>query len=75
MSKVSLGILMAAALLIVLAQYFNLPFVSGGSGVVFLVALGYAYVVAKREAQLLMTAIRVQEENRFRDRNEAVPAE
>lgn len=75
MSKVSLGIVMAAATLIVLAQYFELSFVSGGSGVVFVVALGYAYVVAKREAQLLMTAIRVQEENRFRDPNQPVPAE
>ncbi|NQX94966.1 MAG: hypothetical protein HRT64_08630 [Erythrobacter sp.] len=49
MSKFTLGILLAAAVLIVLATYFNVLFVAGGSGVVMVVALAYSYVVARRE--------------------------
>ncbi len=67
MSKISLTILMVAAALVVAAQIFELPFVSGGSGVVLVVALGYAYVVAQREARLFLAAVREQEANRFRD--------
>ncbi|MBO6610081.1 hypothetical protein [Altererythrobacter sp.] len=57
MSKLSLSILMAAVVLIVLAVFFDLPFVRNGSGVILLVGLGYAYTVAKREVQLLNYAV------------------
>ena len=67
MSKVSLTLLLTAVALIVVAQFFELPFVSGGSGVLLVVALGYAFVVAKREAKLFMAAMQDQEDNRFRD--------
>ncbi len=66
MSNLSLALLLAAVALIIVAQSFELPFVSGGSGVLLVVALGYAFVVAKREAKLFLAAMRDQEENRFR---------
>lgn len=49
MSKMIQGILIAAVMLIVFAVIFDSAFVVGGSGVVLLVGLGYAYVVSKRE--------------------------
>ncbi|TWJ09138.1 hypothetical protein [Altererythrobacter ishigakiensis] len=57
MSKLSLSIFIAAVVLIVLAVFFDLPFVRNGSGVILLVGLGYAYTVAKREVQLLNYAV------------------
>lgn len=51
MSKLTQTILLAAVLLIVVAVMFNSAFVVGGSGVVLLVAVGYAYVVSRREAE------------------------
>jgi hypothetical protein len=51
MSKLTQTILFAAVLLIVVAVMFNSAFVVGGSGVVLLVAVGYAYVVSRREAE------------------------
>ena len=67
MSKVTLALLMAAAALIVAGVFFEISWISSGSGVLLLVGLGYAYVVAKREAELLYAAIRDRDENRFRD--------
>lgn len=76
MSKVTLAILMAAAALIVAAVFFEVSWISSGSGILLLVALGYAYVVAKREAELLFAAIKHRDENRFRDTRAArEPAE
>lgn len=57
MSKVSIGILLAAIALIIVAMFFNASFVAGGSGVVLVVGLVYSYVVAKREVQLLSYAM------------------
>ncbi|MCR2833667.1 hypothetical protein [Parerythrobacter lacustris] len=51
MSKLTQTILLASVLLIVVAVMFNSAFVIGGSGVVLLVAVGYAYVVSRREAE------------------------
>ena len=62
MSKLSLALLMAAAVLIVLAVIFEVPFAQGGSGVLMLAALAYAYVVAKREVELLTYAAKDREE-------------
>lgn len=51
MSKNLVAILFAAVLLIVLATVYNSTFVAGGSGIVLVVTLGYAYVVSKRESE------------------------
>ena len=51
MSKTIQGTLVAAVMLIVIAMLFNSTFVAGGSGVVLIVALAYAYVVSKREVE------------------------
>ncbi|MDN3645257.1 hypothetical protein QWY75_03430 [Pontixanthobacter aestiaquae] len=51
MSKTIQYTLVAAVLLIVVATFFNSTFVAGGSGVVLIVGLGYAYVVSKREVE------------------------
>ena len=67
MSKVTLAILMVAAALIVAAVYFEISWITGGTAMLLLVALGYAYVVARRETQLLFAALRERDENRFRD--------
>ena len=53
MSKVTLGILCVAIGLIIVAAYFNVLFIAGGSSVVLVVALVYSYVVAKREEDAL----------------------
>lgn len=49
MSKTIQSTLIAAVLLIVIATIFNSTFVAGGSGVVLIVGLAYAFVVSKRD--------------------------
>jgi len=49
MSKLVQGILIAAVLLIVISTIFNSLLVAGGSGLVLLVGLAYAYVVSTRD--------------------------
>ena len=61
MTKSSLGLLVLAMALVTAATYFELPFAAGGSGVLLLVALGYSYVVAKRDMKLLSYAIKDRE--------------
>jgi len=51
MSKTTIGILAAAVGLILLSTLFGAAFVAGGSGVVLLVGLIYAFVVTKRELE------------------------
>ena len=51
MSKTIQGTLVAAVMLILAATLFNSTFVAGGSGIVLIVALTYAYVVSKREVE------------------------
>ncbi|MFN2100061.1 hypothetical protein [Altererythrobacter sp. MF3-039] len=51
MSKITLFILIATVVLIIAAVLTDSAFVAGGSGVVLLVGLAYAYVVSKREAE------------------------
>ncbi len=48
--------MIAAVTLIVIATLFNSTFVAGGSGLVLLVGLVYAYVVSKREVERGETA-------------------
>ena len=64
MSKVSLGTLLAAVALVVLAVILDVPFMRSGSGVILLGGLIYAYTVAKREVELLAYAVnRMDEED------------
>ena len=58
MSNLNLTLLLAAVALVLVAVLLELPIVSGGSGLVYIVALIYAYTVAKREAGLLTYAVR-----------------
>ena len=58
---------MAAAALIVLAVFLDIPFVRNGSGVILLVGLGYAYTVAKREVELLTYAVNHREDEEDED--------
>ena len=62
MSKLSLGLLVTAVAAIVLAVILDLPFMRSGSGVILLVGIGYAYVVAKREVELLAYAVNHMDE-------------
>ena len=64
MSKVSIGILFTAIALVIVATYFEVAFVAGGSGVVIVVALCYSYVVARREMALMSVALEQAEEER-----------
>lgn len=43
--------LIAAVMLIIIATLVDSTFVAGGSGLVLLVGLAYAYVVSKREVE------------------------
>ena len=62
MSNIKLVALFLAIALVILAVIFEVPFVSGGGGVIFVVALVYSYTVAKREAELLLYAVNNREE-------------
>lgn len=77
MSKTSMALLAIAAALVTLATYLELPFAAGGSGVLLLVALGYAYVVAKRDVTLLSYAMKEREYEGYSDMHlgEREPAE
>jgi hypothetical protein len=65
MTKLNVGILMAAVAMIVAATYFELSFATGVSGVLLIVGLGYSYVVATREARLLSYALEEREVEGF----------
>ena len=58
MSKISIAILFAAIGLITLGTYFDVPYVASGSGLILVVGLCYAYVVAKREMVRVADVIR-----------------
>jgi hypothetical protein len=56
-SKISLGVLLTAIALIILAVFLEVPYFTGGSGVLFVAALVYSYHVAKRDMELLQYAM------------------
>jgi uncharacterized membrane protein len=56
-SRINLGILLAAISLIILGVFLDIAIFRNGSGVIFVVGLVYAYVVAKREAALMSHAL------------------
>ena len=62
MSKISIAILFAAIGLITLGTYFDVPYVAGGSGLLLVVGLCYAYVVAKREMARVADVIREEKQ-------------
>ena len=62
MSKISIAILFAAIGLISLGAYFDVPYVAGGSGLILVVGLCYAYVVAKREMARVADVIREEKQ-------------
>ena len=62
MSKISIAILFAAIGLITLGTYFDVPYVAGGSGLILVVGLCYAYVVAKREMARVADLIREEKQ-------------
>ena len=51
MSKVTLGVFIAAIALIVVAVALDAAVFAGGSGVILMVGLVYAFVVARRDAE------------------------
>jgi len=68
MSNVSIVTLFAAIVMIILAVFLEFSVVAGGAGVLFVVGLGYAYVVATREVAAMRHAI----DTRFDDTNPPV---
>jgi len=65
MSRLTILLLLTAMGLVTIATYYELPFAAGGSGVLFAVALGYAFVVAKRDTKLLTYALQENEYESF----------
>ena len=57
MSKISIGLLFTAIGLVLLATYFDVAFLGGGAGVVLVCGLVYAFVVAKRQAELMVLVL------------------
>lgn len=51
MSKTTLGIFLASIALLMVALLVDNTFVAGGSGLVLLVAVIYAYVVTRRDEE------------------------
>ncbi len=51
MSKTTLGIFIAAIVLIIAATAMQATFVAGGAGVVLMVGLIYSYVIAQRDQE------------------------
>ncbi len=65
MSKVTIGILFAAIALLTLGTYLKMPFPTGVSGMMLVVALVYSFVVAKREMGRASKVIKAEEKARF----------
>jgi len=51
MTKTTLAIFLTAVALLLLAVLLEMPFVAGGGGVLLMVGLIYAFVVARRDAE------------------------
>ena len=68
MSKITLAALFGAIALIALAIIFEVSFMAGTSGVLFIAALVYSYHVAKRDVELLAYAMEHRDEDQYEDR-------
>lgn len=64
MSRISIALLFTAIGLILVATYFDIAFLGSGGGVVLVCGLIYAFVVAKRQAQLMVLVLDQQYEER-----------
>ena len=58
MSRITIAFLFITIALIILSVLFEVPFLRGGSGLIFIAALVYSYIVAKREVELLSYAVK-----------------
>lgn len=65
LSKTNIALLFVAIALILLAMIFEVSFATGVSGACLIAGLVYAYIVARREVELLSFA----SENRFADQD------
>lgn len=57
MSKIATVFLFTTIAMIALSVLFEVPFLKGGSGLIFVVALVYCYTLSKRDAELLSYAM------------------
>lgn len=64
MSKVTLGILFSAIALVILGTGLGLPTFSGGTGVLIVASLVYAFHVSQREVLLLTRSMEVRDDER-----------
>jgi len=60
MSRLSIALLYTVICGIIVGMWFEVPYVSGNTGALIVIALVYAFVVAKREVALIMHAIEQQ---------------
>ena len=58
MSRITIAFLFTTIAFIALSVAFDVPFLRGGSGMIFVAALVYSYIVAKREIELLSYAVK-----------------
>lgn len=58
MSRITIAFLFITIALIIVSVLLDVPFLRGGSGMVFVAALVYSYIVAKREIELLSYAVK-----------------
>ena len=56
MSKITIAFLFTTITFIALSVLVDVPFLRGGSGMIFVAALVYCYIVAKREDAVLAPA-------------------
>lgn len=57
MPKITLAVMVAVVAYIIVATWMGLSFMAGGSGVLFIIGIGYSYVVAQRERALISEAL------------------
>lgn len=58
MSRITIAFLFITIALIIVSVLLDVPFLRGGSGMIFVAALAYSYIVAKREIELLSYAVK-----------------
>ena len=58
MSRITIAFLFITIALIIVSVLLDVPFLRGGSGMIFVAALVYSYIVAKREIELLSYAVK-----------------
>ena len=58
MPRTTIAFLFITIALIIVSVLLDVPFLRGGSGMIFVAALVYSYIVAKREIELLSYAVK-----------------